>query len=87
MLYIIKKSMYDLHGRKYIDINNYNDVMKTRKVKIPFRYNRVMCKVIGLKTIQELVEGDLVDIDLEYCGGMYYKINSITTELNNNLSI
>ena len=37
------------------------------KVKIPFRYNRVMCKFSG-KTIQELVKGDKVEVDITYCG-------------------
>jgi len=37
------------------------------KVKVPFRYNRVMCKYSG-KTIQELVKGDNVKVDLTYCG-------------------
>ena len=37
-------------------------------VKVPYRYNRVMCKVSGDKTIQELVKGDKVRVDLKYCG-------------------
>jgi hypothetical protein len=40
----------------------------TLKVKVPFRYNRVMCNVSGDKTIQELVKGDLVKVELKYCG-------------------
>ena len=39
----------------------------TLKVKIPFRYNRVMCKYTG-KTIQELIKGDQVEVELTYCG-------------------
>jgi hypothetical protein len=38
------------------------------RVKVPFRYNRVMCKVSGDKTIQELVKGDEVRVHLKYCG-------------------
>jgi len=38
------------------------------RVKVPFRYNRVMCKVSGDKTIQELVKGDSVQVHLKYCG-------------------
>jgi hypothetical protein len=37
-------------------------------VKIPFRYNRVMCTVLGSKIIQELVKDDKVMIELEYDG-------------------
>jgi hypothetical protein len=38
------------------------------RVKVPFRYNRIMCKVTGCKTIQELVKGDEVKVELKYCG-------------------
>ena len=38
------------------------------KVKIPFRYNRVMCNVTGQKTIQEMVKGDRVQVEIKYCG-------------------
>jgi len=38
------------------------------RVKVPFRYNRVMCKVSGDKTIQELAAGDKVKVHLKYCG-------------------
>lgn len=56
-------------------------------VKVPFRYNRVMCKMFGGKTIHELVEGDVVDIDISFCGywmvggfgGPSWKVDSIST--------
>lgn len=38
------------------------------EVKVPFRYNKVSCKVSGNKTIQELEMGDSVDVTLDYCG-------------------
>lgn len=38
------------------------------RVKVPFRYNRVMCEVTGAKTVQELVKGDPVHVTLTYCG-------------------
>ena len=43
----------------------YMDVLR---VKIPFRYNRIMCPMTGNKTIQELVPGDRVTVELKYCG-------------------
>lgn len=51
---------HDLGGRKYIDVIFNSEIIK---LKIPFRYGRVMCKVNGLKTIQELKKGEIVDID------------------------
>jgi hypothetical protein len=38
------------------------------RVKVPFRYRRVMCCVSGDKTIQELVKGDVVNAELKFCG-------------------
>lgn len=56
----------------------------TIRVKVPYKYNRVTCIVLG-KTIQELALGDLVDIEIQYCGvwnvggfsGPSWKLNSI----------
>jgi len=35
------------------------------RVKVPYRYGRVMCRVEGLKTVQELQKGEEVEIELE----------------------
>jgi hypothetical protein len=55
---IVTKEFYDLGGRKYIDLDNV-------RIKIPWRYNRVMCEVKGLVTIQELRLGQSVDAQIE----------------------
>ena len=54
--------LYDIDGRKYIDVIFNSQIIK---LKIPFRYNRVMCKVLGNKTIQELKKGELVDVEFK----------------------
>ena len=38
------------------------------KIKVPFKYNKVMCKVSGSKTMCELGKDDAVKIVIEYCG-------------------
>ena len=38
------------------------------KVKVPYKYNKVTCKVLGNKVLQELVKGDKVTVHAEYCG-------------------
>ena len=38
------------------------------KVKVPFRYNKVTCKMPGKKSIHELLQGDRARVNLEYCG-------------------
>ena len=47
------------HVKKAIQVKTLVDPLTGNllKVKIPFRYNRVMCKVTGQKTIQEMVKG------------------------------
>lgn len=75
--------MITINDRKYIYVNlSPDDIVRCTKpkvdfeplqgsilkVKVPFRYNRVMCKVNGLKTIQELKKGDEVSIRIEYTG-------------------
>jgi hypothetical protein len=57
----------------------------TLKVKVPYRYNRVTCKVGGIRTIQEMREGDTVSVHIEFCGvwkagdyrGLSWKLVSI----------
>lgn len=53
---------YDVNGRKYIDIELDGLV---RRVKIPFRYNRVMCNVVGIIPIQAIPSGTRVDCVIE----------------------
>ena len=49
-----------------------------RRCKIPFRYNRVMCQVIGDKTLQELVVGDEADFEMEFTGGVWKILKVVT---------
>jgi hypothetical protein len=49
-----------------------------RRCKVPFRYNRVMCKVTGDKTLQELVKGDVVTAEMEFTGGTWKIVSVIT---------
>lgn len=59
---VIHSPYYDWDGRKYMEFNIEGLI---RRVKIPFRYGRVMCKVHGLKTVQELQKDDEVDVELQ----------------------
>ena len=69
---------YDWDGRKYLEFEIENKIVR---VKIPFRYGRVMCRIDGLRTVQEFQKGDLVDIELEkkvWDGIEYWILVSIT---------
>lgn len=53
---------YDYNGRKYLDLK-WND--QVTRVKVPFRYNKVMCHVDGITPIQDLNSGQKVRALLE----------------------
>ena len=38
------------------------------KIKVPYKYDKVACKVSGNKALQELGQGDQVTVTIEYCG-------------------
>ena len=62
-----------IHNRSRHTVSPLNgDVLS---VKVPFRYNRVMCTVLGIRTIQELVKGDKIMVELEY-GGVWENKNT-----------
>jgi hypothetical protein len=65
----ITREIYSIGERRYIDIDG-------ERIKIPWRYGRVMCKVNGLRTIQELKEGDEVRaiIELRFWDHENYKV-------------
>jgi hypothetical protein len=65
------RRVFDIHQSKHhlltnpgIDIPLEGSVLK---VKVPFRYRRVMCEVRG-RPIQSLVKGDTAEIDIEFKG-------------------
>ena len=55
------------------------------EVKIPFRYNRIMCRVFSSKTIHELIPEDRIEVEVEYGGvwnvgewsGYSWKLNQL----------
>ena len=55
----VARPMYDWDGRKYLELNLEGSVIQ--RVKVPWRYGRVMCRIEGLKTVQELQNGDQVE--------------------------
>lgn len=76
---VIQKSYYDWGGRKYMDVQTRDHV--THRIKVPFRYNRVMCKVEGLRPIQELNCGEEVRVVIDkkiWSGEQHWVLLSIT---------
>jgi hypothetical protein len=77
MLARIITPWYDVEGRKYINLEVDGQVIRA---KVPWRYGRVMCKVSGIRPIQELQLNETVEVilDKKYWGGnIYYVIISL----------
>ena len=70
---VLKHPWYDIGGRKYIDLFFGGHV---RRVKVPFRYNRVMCTVSGITPVQALTMDTSVECTIETVDG-YYVLKSI----------
>jgi hypothetical protein len=77
MLARITTPWYDVEGRKYINLEVDGQVIRA---KVPWRYGRVMCKVSGIRPIQELQLNETIEVilDKKYWGGnIYYVIISL----------
>jgi hypothetical protein len=70
---------YDWDGRKYLELNIEDSLVR---VKVPWRYGRVMCRVEGLRTVQELQKGDEIEVTIEkktWDGVEHWIISSLRT--------
>ena len=69
---------YEVEGRKYINLEL--DDGQVIRAKVPWRYGRVMCKVDGIRPIQELELNETVQVILDkkhWGGNIYYVIISL----------
>lgn len=50
-------------------------------VKVPYRYNRVDCKVVGIIPVEDMKEGDKIFNSIQYCGkwggGTFWKFDML----------
>lgn len=78
---LVLTPMYDWDGRKYLELEVDS---KSVRVKVPFRYGRVMCPSEGLKTVHELQKGDriLAKIEKKVWDGVHYWILAGFREIN-----
>lgn len=60
----IARPFYDWDGRKYIELR-MDDTGNVLRTKVPWRYNRVMCHVEGIRPIQEFGSGESVEVLLD----------------------
>lgn len=73
----ITKPVWKVGVRMYIEIEIDG---RTHTVKVPFKYGRVACKVLGLTPVQSLLPGDIVDVSLDtriWEGKDYKVLNTI----------
>jgi hypothetical protein len=59
---LVVNPWYDRDGRKYVDLEINGEF---RNVKVPFRYGRVMCKVDGIRPVQDLRADEVVQVTLD----------------------
>lgn len=57
----ITRPFHDWGGRKYMELR-MGDSGAIVRVKVPWRYNRVMCHVEGIRPIQDLGSGESVEV-------------------------
>ena len=72
---VVGSPMYDLDGRKYIDIDGI-------RIKVPFRYGHISgVSVHGFKSIYELKQGDFIKsfemTEKKWNGSTFYILKSI----------
>lgn len=76
---VIKTPYYDWGGRKYIEVQlEDNSVLR---VKVPFRYGRVMARIYGIRPIQDLGSGEAVQLYIErkyWDGDMHWVLHSLS---------
>lgn len=67
----VVRRVEQVHEKSASQLNKENKVnplhCEKLKVKVPFKYNKVTCKMPG-KLIYEALQGDRVKVNLEYCG-------------------
>jgi hypothetical protein len=71
---------YDYGGRKYLDLRWDGQVTR---VKVPFRYKKVMCHIDGITPVQELKKGQKIHALVEkklWEGDVHWIVHSITCE-------
>ena len=69
----VTKPAWSIGTRMYLEVEIDGRKMH---LKVPFRYGRVTCKVLGLTPVQSLVSGEMVDIsfDTRVWQGKDYKV-------------
>ena len=73
----ILKSYHDEGGRKYLNLLIDGEVFR---VKVPFRYNRVMCQVDGIRPIQDYKADEIVIVEVEkkmWDGELFFVLKSL----------
>lgn len=75
---VARSSVYEVDGRKYIDIDG-------TRIKIPFRYGKIVgVTVNGFKSIFEIKPGDCIEkiefTEKKWKGETFYVLKSITLQ-------
>jgi hypothetical protein len=64
----VTRPYYDWGGRKYMEIRSDEGFVR---IKIPYRYGRVMAHIEGIRPIQDIQSGEFVHVVLERNQGVF----------------
>ena len=77
----IKNKIYNLHREKNFEGGMDPLVENILAVKVPYRYRRVDCKVLGLTPVEDLTIDDEIFAHIQFCGawrsGLYWRFELI----------
>ena len=69
----VTRPFYDFGGRKYIELDH-------KRFKVPWRYNRVMCHIEGIRPLQSIQLGEVVYatfVKKSWEGDIFWVLDSI----------
>ena len=73
----ILKAYHEEGTRKYMTLLIDGEVYR---VKVPFRYNRVMCQVDGIRPVQDYKSDEIVIVEIEkkmWDGELFFVLKSL----------
>jgi hypothetical protein len=76
-----KNEVYETHNKKNFEEGINPLEGNILSVKIPYRYRRVDCQVLGITPVEDLKSGDEILTTVQFCGawksGLYWRFNLI----------
>lgn len=76
-----KNKVYRIHSKKNFEEGINPLEGNILSAKVPYRYKRVDCQVMGITPVEDLKSGDEISTTVQFCGawksGLYWRFNLI----------